>query len=452
MSLRRNNSMTRLDRSAIDRLLVLRREVSHSQAEVHQLLADRLAAREELCGVPAFDALGMHIVPEGGFRLPSRRVAELPEPLRYVVRTLGVVRDGAWSSRGYGYYALDPLLHLPGRVPSLTDRLRALGSRLRILRPLVANVTAGWDRPPVPFVEALTMLAAAEWLLNDLWTLHWAWIAHTGDLSAPAPDALDAVSEIIMRMALGTGGGGSIADLRMRVIDDSVVAIRLCILSQAAGRGEAVDVRAVREGDQLVPVLALLETHVRPLLDHYPGQPVLLASEAFGAVHLGGLLRHALADNDVEVALVRGSVHEAEMSRLRPGIEGCEVDAAGRVVLHLDDSVFTGRTHERLRVSVRRSLETHLCAMTIDLGTPFNHPEELSPDLSHVHEAIDRLEHLARSVDGRLPSALSFWARRKQPGQPGLNPDAVVETVLGGSDRLVAGLWARFEGEIRNHA
>ena len=452
MSPTQNGSVVKLDRNAVDRLLSLRREVARSRGEVHRLLAARLASREELCGVPALDVLATHIVPEGGFRLASRSIAELSEPLRNVVRTLGVVRDGAWCSRGYEYYALDPLMHLPDRVPSAPDRLHMLAARLDVLRPLVVNAMAGWDRPPVPFVEALTMLAAAEWLLNDLWTLHWAWIARTGDLRAPAPDALDAVSEIVMRLAYGAGGASAISDLRRRVVDDSVVATRLATLSQAAGRGEAVDVRAVREGDQLVPLLALLETHAQPILDRHPGCPVLLASEAFGAVHLGGLWRHALAGSDVEVALVRGSVHEAEMSRLRPGIEGGEVDAAGRVVLHLDDSVFTGRTHERLRVSVRRAPETHLCAMTIDLGTPFNHPHELSSDPCRVHEAIDRLEQLARSVDGRLPSALSFWARRKQPAQLGLDPDAVVATVLGGSDRLVAGLWARFAGEIRHHA
>lgn len=443
--------MMGLDRSVVDRLLDLRREVAQSQKEAHRLLASRLAARGELCGIPDLDDLAAHIVPEGGFRLASRHVDELSGPLRHVVNMLGGVRDGTWSSRGYAYYALDPLLHLPGHVPSPADRLRVLAARLRVLPRLVADAVAGWDRPPVPFADALAMLAAAEWLLNDLWTLHWAWISFTDDLRASVPDSLDAVSEIVMRLA-NASGSGSIADLQQRMIEDDVVATRLATLSQAADRGAVVDMRALREGDQLVPMLALLETHARPLLDQHPTRPILLASEAFGAIHVGGLWRHALADRDVEVAVVRGSIHEMEMSRLAPGVEGGEVDAPDRLVLHLDDSVFTGRTHERFLGSVRSAREIRLCAMTVDLGTPFNHPDELSPDPARMHEAIDRLEHFARSVDGRLPSALSYWARRKRPARSGQDPDAIVATVLGGSDRLVAALWARFEREIRHHA
>ncbi|MEU9270087.1 hypothetical protein AB0E04_32190 [Streptomyces sp. NPDC048251] len=222
-------------------------------------------------------------------------------------------------------------------------------------------------------------------------------------------------------------------------------------------------VRAVREGDVLWQIAAVAQTRWPALAAAHPGAPVLLVSEAFGAMAAGPVLAGMLPAGQrgrVRLALARGSVHEEEMARVsgtawRTG----RLEADGQVVVHLDDSVFTGRTHAGLRRALTGvPAGVYLVPLTLDVGTPFNHPEEITALGRGVGEHLAGLEAAVRAVGGALPPAPSLWARRKAPAPPfgagggpeeGLWEEAFAR-VAGGSDRLMALLWDRYAPKVRD--
>ncbi|MDN3265785.1 hypothetical protein QWJ26_39530 [Streptomyces sp. CSDS2] len=75
---------------------------------------------------------------------------------------------------------------------------------------------------------------------------------------------------------------------------------------------------------------------------------MLLVSEAFGAMAAGPVLAGMLPPAQrarIRLGLARGSVHEEETGTAWPT---GRLDADGRMVVHLNDSVFTGRNHAGL--------------------------------------------------------------------------------------------------------
>jgi hypothetical protein len=76
------------------------------------------------------------------------------------------------------------------------------------------------------------------------------------------------------------------------------------------------------------------------------------------------------------------------------------------------------------------------------VGTPVNHPEEVTVLGRTVAGHMEYVTRLARAPGGQLPPAFSMWARRKRQAS---DPAA---RVLGGSDRLLAVLWHRYAREI----
>jgi hypothetical protein len=145
-------------------------------------------------------------------------------------------------------------------------------------------------------------------------------------------------------------------------------------------------------------------------------------------------------------------VHEAEMNRVpSQGWASDRISGQDRVVVHLDDSVFTGRTHELFRDRIDGDpVAVYLVTMSFDVGTPFNHPEEILASGRTVTGQLDLMESLVREPGGMLPAATSLWVRRKQPPPGESTNSAVFARVLGGSDLLMAALWRRYPATIRN--
>ncbi|MDN3265784.1 hypothetical protein QWJ26_39525 [Streptomyces sp. CSDS2] len=61
------------------------------------------------------------------------------------------------------------------------------------------------------------------------------------------------------------------------------------------------------------------------------------------------------------------------------------------------------------------SAAVYLVPLTLDVGTPFNHPEEITALGRSVGEHLAAVEGLVRAVGGALPAAPSLWAGRKTP-------------------------------------
>ena len=126
-------------------------------------------------------------------------------------------------------------------------------------------------------------------------------------------------------------------------------------------------------------------------------------------------------------------------------------DVEGCVVVHADDSLFTGRTHAGMRRTLRgRPAAVYLAALTLDVNTPCNHPDELRWAGRQPAEQLVEVESLIRASDGRLGPATSMWARRKGWPASKSPEDREMESVTRGSDRLLAELWRRFDREIRH--
>jgi hypothetical protein len=398
------------------------------------------------------------LAPGGGYRIPPAEIAGLGG----AAATFGGLRaapDGWAYFRGFGYYAADAAMYLPGRVPPAWQRWETVACRWPGYQQQAAPMAGLAAEVPVPWCRWLAWLSWLEAVCGDLCAAAWS-AACIGDTSAAslAAGALASVcgvlaeagwlwwvdpsraeprtwAERMTKVAADPGLGALFAGLTER-------------LREAAAPPHAV--RAIREGDVFWQVAAAFEAWWEPLRAAHPGGRFLLVSEAFGAMAAGPLWAGMMPAADraaCELEASRMSVHEEEMGRVPAGAwRTARLDAGGKVVVHLDDSVFTGRTHAALRAMLAGQPEAvYLAALTLDVGTPLNHPEEVTVLGRSVAGQMEHLAGpggLARSPGGLLPPAPSMWARRKRPSA---DP---VRRVLGGSDRLLATLWGRYLPEI----
>lgn len=177
-------------------------------------------------------------------------------------------------------------------------------------------------------------------------------------------------------------------------------------------------------------VAAAFETRWPALQQAHPGQPVLLVSEAFGAMAVGALWAGMMPERQrarLQLVTSRCSVHEQERGRVpaqawRTGT----VPADGRVVVHLDDSVFTGRTHALLRGSLTgQPRAVYLVPLTLDTSTWHNHPEEVTTVSGDIGTHLDMIEELVRRPGRsgrRSPTPAPGRAARRRSGRQGTPP------------------------------
>jgi len=418
-------------------------------------------------------AASQYVADGGGFRVPAALENWLPEAARAFFDDR-VVREGWVYLRGFGYYSADGQMYLPGRAPAPGRRFAALQRRwpryVEFARPLAEPAA----REPAGWYAWLAWLAFLESAVQDVCTARWsAAVLGHGGAAGVLDEVLEGLGALLAEAAwnrwqpagcpAGPCDPASWAERAVALTADARVLEVLSELARALeGPEVAADaVRAVREGDVLWQIAAVAQTRWPVLAVAHPGTPVLLVSEAFGAMAVGPVLAGMLPAGErgrVRLALARGSVHEEEMARVsgtawRTG----RLEADGQVVVHLDDSVFTGRTHAGLRRALTGTpTAVYLVPLTLDVGTPFNHPEEITALGRGVGEHLASLDSTVRAVGGTLPAAPSLWARRKASTPPlgASGPqDSQVEAfarVAGGSDRLLALLWDRYAPEVRD--
>jgi len=401
----------------------------------------------------------------GGFRVPAGSAALLGDAAADFFRD-AVTRDGWLYLRGWSYYAADAAMYLPGRCPPAAQRWELVRRRWPAYAAFARPLAQDAARLPAPWLRWLAFLSFLEALLNDACTARWT-AAHLGDREAGErwETAINEVAGLLTEASWQVWQPGAAcapelwASRAEAVATDESLKVSLRQLGERLAAEPAIEpsaVRAIREGDVLWQVAAAFETHWPTLRQAHPGQPVLLVSEAFGAMAVGALWAGMMPEQQragLQLVTSRCSVHEQEMGRVpaqawRTG----SVLADGCVVVHLDDSVFTGRTHALLRGSLTgRPRAVYLVPLTLDTSTWHNHPEEVIAVSGDIATHLDTIENLVRWPCGALPAAPSLWARRKRPDEPGVTDpvERATRRVLGGSDRLLALLWERHDAAVR---
>jgi hypothetical protein len=451
-----------LGREDVRRVLQLRREVEGERRK----LARAWNARLHGSGLVEFgssDNLIVHLCTVGGFRFPLPALPSIrPSLVRDFLSEFGLPRSGWLHTRGYDYYSADTTMHLPSRLPSEARRLSRLATRWANYDDLLTSMAGHAARRPLRLHDWLALIGVLEWMLNDAWTVHWAWCCRAGgqpdrELDAVTRTVTQAIVEIAWKgwNAAGDSAEARLWEARDAVRTDAGFAAKLTTLQHALARcsHDPGWLRAVREGDQLWSVFASFERKAATVLARHPGARVVVASEAFGAIHCGLYWLALATEADrarMRTITTRMSIHEEEMGRAVAGCRSSAIALDEPVVLHVDDSVFTGRTHELFRqMLVTEPQYAYLAALTIDLGTPLNHPAEMTWDGRSPGEHIEYLSRLGRSCDGRLPPLLSFWAcRRAYPAATGDADSDYLAARAGGSDRLLAALWGLFREQI----
>ncbi|MFK0154311.1 hypothetical protein ACIQVK_19825 [Streptomyces sp. NPDC090493] len=401
----------------------------------------------------------------GGFRVPAGSAALLGDAAADFFRD-ALPRDGWLYLRGWSYYAADAAMYLPGRCPPAAQRWELVQRRWPAYAAFARPLAQDAARLPAPWYRWLAFLGYLEALLNDACTARWT-ASRLGDRDAGDrwETAVQQVAGLLAEAAwqVWQPGGACVPELwaarAEAVATDEGLKVSLRQLGECLAAQPAVEpsaVRAIREGDVLWQVAAAFETRWPALQQAHPGQPVLLVSEAFGALAAGALWAGMVPERQrarLQLVTSRCSVHEQEMGRVpAQAWRSGSVPADGRVVVHLDDSVFTGRTHALLRGSLTgRPRAVYLVPLTLDTSTWHNHPDEIAAVSSDIGTHLDTIEELVRQPGGELPAAPSLWARRKRPDDPGVTDpvEAAMRRVRGGSDRLLALLWERHDAAVR---
>ena len=409
------------------------------------------------------DDLVPHLCTIGGFRLPLSALPSIrPSLVRDFLSEFGRPHLGWQHTRGYDYYSADTTMHLPSRLPSEARRLSRLAARWANYGDLLISMAGHAARRPLRLHDWLALIGALEWMLNDAWTVHWAWCCRTGaqpdrELDAVTKSLTQAIVEIAWKR-WNTGGDRAEAHLWEAydaVRTDLRFAAKLTTLKHelALCSQDPGWLRAVREGDQLWSVFASFERKATAVLARHPTSRIVVASEAFGAVHCGPCWLALATEADrarMRTITTRMSIHEEEMGRDVANCRTAAIALDEPVIVHVDDSVFTGRTHELFKQTLASEPQyTYLAALTIDLSTPLNHPAEMTWDGRSTREHIDCLSRLGRSCDGQLPPLLSFWACHRAYRQSTGDADSdYLAARVGGSDRLLAELWSLFGEQI----
>ncbi len=456
-------ALTRDERATIFRLA---REISRNAA----CLEERWASALRSCGlISAPPRSWGHSSPKdflaagGGFRI--RLDEALTEGISDQAIRLGATARNGWIYlRGYSYYAADPAMHLPTEVPAAEVRWGIIEGRWTGYTGIAAALGHDVANPPLSWNRWLIWISFLEMVVNDLCSATWtARQLRAEELARQAESTLDRVSLILAESTWNLWRSPSgvapetWAARAADVLEDRSTAQAIRDVGKILRSAEHPPwtVRAVREGDILWQVGAAYERCWDSILRSHPENSVLLVSEAFGALAVGALwkaMMPAFQKTLVTGTISRSSVHEEEMGRV-PGESwhSHPPNADGKVVVHLDDSVFTGRTHQRLRSALSGTpVEVYLVPLTFDVGTPFNHPDEVRRSGLSMAQHLHVLENLVRAPGGQLPAATSLWARRKRPtsGRDAPSKAEIVSRVTGGSDRLMAILWRRFMTEI----
>ncbi|MBJ6360565.1 hypothetical protein ACFOQM_04470 [Paenibacillus sp. GCM10012307] len=458
-----------------DRVRLLRREVYQMGKKVERKWEKELLTSEHICFTNRDIPLRKYIDDVGGFRIMRDEWSQLPLILRDFFAQRAHFDKRYVIFRGYDYYKFDPTIHLPASSFNENMAWFELVNRWMLYASYFSKIENEITQPSIFFPTWLASLSYFEWIFNDLCSMRWTGLCiecyyHKENESVPKQilkwiEAIEHGLEVAAQMLIDVGyrrwkENPSIHEKSKRlkqVLQSSDITMQAECIGELIQRvGANGWVRSIREGDQLWIVCSMFENKVIPLL---PSQdtPLHILSNAFGGIHIGYLWKAMLLNRGVlkvQQHVIRTSVHEAEMNRMKGLYETLTVEKMNGIIIHTDDSIFSGKTHKRvLNLLMNTSDPIHFVPLTLDIGTIYNHPEELTSQGMPINECIDQIEQFARGIDGYLPVARSYWAIKKiQRNQKYESSNPHFKKIVDGSDRLVGMLWNRFSSEILKKA
>ncbi|RPK27810.1 hypothetical protein [Paenibacillus xylanexedens] len=461
-----------------NRVRLLRREIYAMGKKVEQDWEKQILSSEYIISPSSQIPLRKYIDDLGGVRITLEEWNRVKAELRQFFSSRAHFGKRYVTFRGYDYYKLDPIIHLPSEKFDENIAWTELGNRWLQYSPTFSEVMDLMIQDNIDFPSWLAAISYLEWIFNDLCAMRWTGFCIQGHYYGAGKETPVQVERWLERVDIGlnciaqllidlsyrrwregpyfcTNSSATLNTL-LEEKDNPLLEFWDYIGSIIKCVGANGWVRSIREGDQLWIACSMFENKVTPLmLDSET--PVHILSNAFGAIHVGYLWTAMFRNMRIQKVtshVIRTSVHEAEMGRMNGLIEFVKPASLQGIIIHTDDSIFSGKTHKRLlkRLKPYNHNKIYFVPMTLDIGTIYNHPEELTSQGMTINECIDQIESYAREIDGSLPVARSYWAIKKLPRMKCYpTSDPYFKKVVDGSDRLVGMIWERFSKEILNN-
>lgn len=395
-----------------------------------------------------------YLAPEGGYRIRLSQWESLDEALRNFFMNK-VKQQNDWIYfRGYGYYALDEVVHRKNIVLDNQKAIAVLSNRWKEYQRCF-SIVKKLDDSELSLADYFAVISFLEWIWNDYSTITWISLQMNNEAyENKLMEDVDKLASVIIDCTFGyilnsdrdyEQQFNTLAEIfcneKWQYIYDGLIGY--------LGHHEGYVFRSMREGDQLWMVLVNCEIKLIPWIKKNHFKKVLLLNNAFGAINTGYLLKH-MCDIRVDVINIYASVHEEEMNRYATSYNSylkVFPDSYDYVVI-IDDSIFTGRSVKKIKQIYSRVTDAIAClVLTYDVATYFNHPEEMNYDNDPLKSVLE-VEGEVRRMEGLLTPARSYWAYKKDVTID--SSDNEYEKNIRGSDLLIRILWRRFEAEIKD--
>lgn len=381
----------------------------------------------------------------GGFQVPSLDV--LPKEFHAFFCKNNVRIDGWYHLRGFMYYAADPLMYLPDRVPSDVERLMVVKQRWHSLQSLDLGHPS---TSHLGFFEWVAYLSFLEYLYNDISTLLWACYRLGIDGLQPLAERLSSMLAglIVLDKKVDIPFlNDSIKD----VVCDSEIFRIIDALSGPLSRTSGF-IRAIREADSMAVIYSAFLLKLQPWVEQNPDEEIILLDNAFGAINVGRLFR-CMLKVPCKYGTVYFSQNRVDSPLLGSGNDKVRVFTGDTITettkaVVIDDCIFTGKSFSSIREHFEADgVYTIMLPLMLDSNSLrycriFNKTtEELVADAEFAIQT-------ANQMNDTPPSFSAFWEWDKNSQCADIDaPDSYVK-VMNGGDLLLKTLWARFRGSI----
>ena len=408
-----------------------------------------------------------HVSVYGGFRLGQSEFDLLAPPLREFFGRRGHVDGDTVWLRGYSYYECDPQMHEKRSGVTESSLWQTFCGHWRAYSESAFGCEGASSTSNV--VNWIGVLSYLEYVFNDLTTMLWFVYSNEsrieglpgGSRIAPTIEAcVSEIADMIASLLLFRSSASSdgfpqrIADVVLNQTLALFIETSPLISNPAPG-----SVRAVREGDSLPALFAAHETKLAGFVGLREPAPVLIVSNAFGALNLGVIFQRLTSDRlQAEHLNVHYSQHRSVGAELgehsgtvrsfgtRSVAQAAEDYRDGYVIV-VDDCIFTGMSFHEIRDAFDAGTEVLPLPLMLDSQSLKYFRREIR-DPEEAYRTAKVAVMRARELGDRLPAFEAFWDW-STPVRPVPHEEASeFDKIVSGGDVLLRVLWSRFHRQI----
>lgn len=396
----------------------------------------------------------------GGFSLSDDEMRNLDDGQKsFFANNSKLVRD-RWILRGYSYYSADPLMYLSGDISSDYDRWEVVMKRWQSYYEVAESSYCHGTIDTLH--EWVSWVSLLEYMFNDLTTMYWApkklsidhklscgLEAEIQELEIAADNVAKLISELIL-----LNQPIQRSDVVNNLRNITVNALKIMNWDALPLKGSKGYVRAIREADSLPLVYASYLKKLRPWAEN-TNNPVLLLSNAFGALNVSLILKHLLYHSCV---CSSGNIHFSQ-NRLDNALFGkesedtdllCPIDVLSDnlEVVIVDDCIFTGKSYKVIKNHFcRLGYHTKMLPLSIDIQS-LKYYRTNEKGMDELINDAEKAIMLAEELNKLPPVFVAFWNWNGKNFIPTENePDDYVK-VMNGGDVLLKTLWQEYKEEI----